>query len=170
MVDGIPHTLSIQYPASLLVDDLSLLVHYLVVLQKVLPDSVVVELDLLLRLFDGSGKHLVLNLLPIRNAQSIEDGHQFLRSEQAKQIILQRQVKTGFSRIPLTSGTSTELIVDPPGLMPLGADDLQASGLPRFIVQLNIGTTSRHVGSDRHRSMLSGLRNNLSLQLMELRV
>ena len=106
-----------------------LLVHYLVVLQKVLPDSVVVELDLLLRLFDGSGKHLVLNLLPIRNAQSIEDGHQFLRSEQAKQIILQRQVKTGFSRIPLTSGTSTELIVDPPGLMPLGADDLQASGL-----------------------------------------
>ena len=75
MVDGIPHTLSIQYPASLLVDDLSLLVHYLVVLQKVLPDSVVVELDLLLRLFDGSGKHLVLNLLAVLNTKRIEHAH-----------------------------------------------------------------------------------------------
>ena len=170
LIDGVTHTLAIQYPAALRVDDLTLLIHNLVILQQILTNTEVVALNLLLSLLDGIGKHLMLNLLIFRHAQGVENAHQTLGSEEAHQIVLQRNVETGFSRISLTSGTSSQLIVNTAGLVALGTDNLQSACFLRVLVQLNIRTTARHVGSDGNCAMLSGKGYDLCLTLMELRV
>ena len=107
LVDGFPHVFSVQNPASLFVNDLTLLVVNLVIFQQVLTDSVVVALDLLLCFLDGTGEHFVLNLFIFRNAQGFEHGHQLLGTEQTHQIIFQGNVKAGFTRVSLTSGTAS---------------------------------------------------------------
>ena len=66
----------------------------------------------------------MLNLLAVRHTQSLKHLHQTLRAEQTHQIILQRDVETGFPRISLTSGTSAQLIVNTPGLVTLCTNDL----------------------------------------------
>ena len=60
--DVVPHVLAAEYPAPLRVDQLSLLIHNLIVLQQVLADREVVALDLLLCFLDRTGKHLVFDL------------------------------------------------------------------------------------------------------------
>ena len=103
LVDGIAHVLTIQYLATLFVDDLTLLIVNLVVIKKILTDTEVVKLDLLLCLLDCIGKHLVLDLLILSYTKGSEHLHQTLRSEQTHQVILQGNVEAGFSRISLTS-------------------------------------------------------------------
>ena len=112
LVDGITHILTVKYLAALLVDDLSLLIVNLVIVEKIFTDTEVVELDLLLGFLDGIGKHLVLDLLILLNTKGCEHLHQSLGTEQTHQVILKGNVETGFTRISLSSGTSTELVID----------------------------------------------------------
>ena len=168
VVNRIPHALSVQHPAAFPVDDLPLFIHDLVIFQQVLTDSEVVALYLLLRLLNGAGKHLMFDLFVLFHAQRIEHAHQLLGTEQTQQVILQGNVKAGFSRVALTSGTSPELVVDPPGLMPLRADDLQSAGCLGLLVQLDIRTPACHVGGDGHSPVQPGVRHDLRFHLMEL--
>ena len=52
--------------------------------------------------------------------------------------------------------------------MALCTDNLQAACRPRVIIQLDICSTSRHVGSDCHSAMDTGVRYNLRLKFMVL--
>ena len=109
----------------------------------------------------------MLNLLPFRHSQCSKYRHQFLRSEQTHQIIFQRNEELGFTRISLTAGTSTQLIINTAGLMPFCTNDLQTTGCLRIIVKLDIGSSTSHICSDRYGTMLTCLRNDLSLKFME---
>ena len=51
LIDGIPHALSVQHLAALTIDDLTLLIHNLIVIQQVLTNAEVIGLDLLLCAF-----------------------------------------------------------------------------------------------------------------------
>src|SRR5699024_3026280 len=162
-VDGIAHILAVKHLTTLFVNNLTLFVVYLVVIEKILTDTEVVALDLLLRLLDRVGKHLVLDLLVLGNAQRSEDLHQTLGTAETHQVVLQRDAETGFTRTSLTSGTSAQLIVDTSGFMALRTDDLQTAGLSRHFVQLDIRTTARHVGGDGNGARLSGLSDDLQI-------
>ena len=168
LVDRVAHALSIQHASSLLVDDLSLFVHYLIVLQQALTDAEVVVLDLLLCRLDRFGQRFMLDLLSFRDSQRIEHGDHPVRTEETHQIILQGDKELGFTRISLTTGTSTQLIIDTSGLMPLCTDDHQAACRSRLLIQLDIRTTARHVGRNGNGSMYACVRHDLSLELMEL--
>ena len=170
MEDGIPHVFSIQYLAALFIDDLSLLIHNLVVFQKILTDTKVIALNFLLSLLYSARQHLMFNLLALFYAQCIEYIHQTLGTKQTHQIIFQGNVKSGLSRVALTSGTSPQLVINPPGFMTLCTNDLQSSGSPCFIIQLNIRSTSGHVGGDGHSIMHTRLSHDLCLQLVIFRI
>ena len=109
----------------------------------------------------------MLYLLILRNAQCVKHIHQLLGTEETHQIVFQRNVETGFTRISLTSGTPAQLIVDTSGFMTLGTDDLETADFLRLVVQLDIRTTAGHVGSDGYRAVYTGIGYNLSLHLME---
>ena len=107
------------------------------------------------------------DLLPLGHSQSVKDTDQSLGTEESHQIVLQGNIKLGFTGISLTAGTTAQLVIDTTGLMPLRTDDLQASGCLCFLVQLNIRTTTCHVGGNGHSTMNSGVSNDLRLSLME---
>ena len=166
IINRIAHALAVKNTASLAVDDLPLLVHYLIVLQKVFTNTEVIALYLLLGFLNGAGEHFVLDLLSVCDTQRVKHTHQALGTEQTHQVVFQRNIETGFSRVSLTSASSAELIVDTAGLVPLCADDLQAACLSRILIQLDIRTTASHVGSDRHRAVYTRVSDDLSLLLM----
>ena len=112
----------------------------------------------------------MLDLLILRDAQGVEHIDQTLGAEQPHEVVLQGNIKFGFPGISLTSGTSPQLIVDPPGLVTLGADNLKTARLSGEIVQLDIRTAAGHVGGDGNRPVNAGVRHDLRLQLVELGV
>ena len=164
------HILAVQNLTTLRVDHLTLLVVHLVIFQQVLTDRKVVGLDLLLSLFHELGNGLMLDFLPLRNAQCVIYTHDTLGTEETHQIVLQRQIELGMSRVTLTSGTSTQLIVDSTGFMTLGTDDLQTAQLRNAFAQLDIRTTAGHVRRNGYASLLTCIRDDLCLKLMILRI
>src|SRR5699024_10646939 len=124
----------------------------------------VVILDLFLCFLNLLCDGLVVNLLSFRNPQRLVDIHHTLGTEQTHQIIFQRKEELGLSRVSLTSGTTSELIINSAALMALRTDDLQATQFCDAFSQLNIGTTTGHVGGNGHGSALAGVRDDLRLQ------
>ena len=110
----------------------------------------------------------MLDLLAFLHAKGIEYAHQPVGSEQSEKIIFKGNVETRFTRIALTSASSAELIVDTSGFMALRTDDLQTARCPRIIIQLDIRTTSGHVGGNGDRPVNTGVRHDLRLLLMVL--
>ena len=168
--DHVPHALAVQHPASLVIDDLSLLAHNPVILQQILSDAEVVALDFFLGRLNGIGQRLVFDLLSLGNTQCIKHANQPLGSKQPHQFILQRDIELGLARISLTAGTASELVVDTPGLMTLRSNDLKASRCSGLLIQFDIRTTARHVGSDCDRPVNTGVGYDLGLHLVELRI
>ena len=114
IVDRIAHALTVEHAASLSVNDLSLFIHDLIILKQVLTDTKVVDLQLFLCCLNGIGKHFVLDLLAVFYAQRVEHSHEAFGAEQPEQVILQGYIESGLSRISLTSGTASQLVINTP--------------------------------------------------------
>ena len=89
IIDGISHALAVENPSSLSVNDLSLLVHNLIILKQIFTDTEVVCLQFFLCCLYRIGKHLMLQLFPVCNTQRIKSSHKTVRTEQTKKIIFQ---------------------------------------------------------------------------------
>ena len=161
--DYITHILAIQYTATLCVNNFTLVIVDLIVFHQILTDCEVVTFDLHLCFLYELGDCLMLDLLALWNLQCIVNCLYLLGTEQTHQIVVQRQIELGFTRITLTSGTTTQLVINSTGLMTLCTDDLQTTEFCHALAKLDIGTTTSHVGCDRNCTTLSGIGNDLSL-------
>ena len=108
------------------IDPLPLLVHHFVVFEEVLADLEVSLLHLLLRGLDAAGHHPALDRLAVLHAESREHVLHPLAGEDPHQVVFEREEEAARARIPLAAAAAAELQIDPPRLVPLGADDLQA--------------------------------------------
>ncbi|CFS03545.1 Uncharacterised protein [Mycobacterium tuberculosis] len=115
------------------VDDLALLVHHLVVFEDVLADLKVLLLDLGLGALDGPGDHLGFDRHVVGQVQPGQQGLQGRAIEAAHQLVTQRQIEARLPGVPLAAGPATQLVVDPPRLVALGAQHVQAAGLDYFL-------------------------------------
>ena len=121
------HALALQDTAALFIDQFSLLIVNLVIFQQVLTNSKVVGLDLLLCLLNSIGKHLVFDLFILSHTKRCEYFHQTFGTKETHQVIFQRNVKLGFTRISLSSSTASELVVNTAGFVTLCTNDLQST-------------------------------------------
>jgi len=78
MINGIPHTLAIQNPTPLFIYNFSLLIHNLVIIQKILTNAKVITLYLLLRSLNSARQHLMFNLFSVFHSKCIKHIHQLL--------------------------------------------------------------------------------------------
>jgi len=76
----------------------------------------------------------MLNGFPFRHLQPVHDGFQPIPGENTQQGIIQGQVEAGRTRIPLTPGPAPELVVDTPGFVAFGTDDVQTSSGQHLVV------------------------------------
>ncbi len=96
------------------VDDLTLLVHHVVVLEQPLARLEVLELDALLGLLDGARDQRVGEHLTLLGAHRIHQLCDSLGAEQTHQIVFERQEELRRARITLTTRASTKLPIDAP--------------------------------------------------------
>src|SRR5436190_6204925 len=75
------------------VDVLALLVHHVVVLEKMFADREVLRLDLLLRTLDGACHHAVLDRDAFLHAELLHQTRNAIRSEDPHQIVFERKIE-----------------------------------------------------------------------------
>src|SRR5207302_8286118 len=138
---------ALEHLAPLLVHDLALLVHHVVVLDDVLAGIEVHTLDFLLGAGDGTGNPWVLDGLDIEAVHQAPDAIG-CRTEDLHQVVLERDEETARARVALASRAPSELVVDAPALMTLGADDVQPPKAGHAWTEHDVGATAGHVGGD----------------------
>ncbi len=166
--DIIPQMIAHEHLAALRINNLTLLIHNIVIFQHILTHIKIARFHFLLRMFNGPRNEFMLNRFILFHAQLIHDRCNIISSEQAQQIILQRQIKPRRPRITLAPSTAAQLIVDTARLMPLGAKNAQTTELRDAFTQHNIRTAPSHIRGNRHRIQLPGIFNDLGFLLMEL--
>ena len=120
---------AVENPLAVAVDALPLLVHHLVVFEQVLANFEVPLFDLLLSAFDAAGDHAAFDRLAFLHAQAREHVLDPLAGEDPHQVVFEREVEAAAAGVALPAATAAELQVDAAGLVPLGADDVQAAEL-----------------------------------------
>ena len=165
-----PEPITVQGVAAALVNHLPLRVHHVVVLQQAFPHAEVVFLHFLLGPLNGLRDHGVLDDFALLVAHPVHHLRHPVRAEQAHQVVLERHVELGRTRIPLTPGTPAQLAVHPPAVVPFRSDDGQAAQILHLLLQLDVRTPARHVRGNRHRPLLPRARHDLGLLLVHLRV
>ena len=70
----------------------------------------------------------------------------------------------------MTTGTTTQLTVHAATFMTFRTDNSQTARSFHFRTQLNVGTTTCHVGSNSHDTLLTCLCHNIRLSLMQFRI
>ena len=104
--------LTFEDATALSVDDLTLLVHNLVILQNILTDFEVLAFHLSLDALNGVGDNLGVDRNVIRDIQSVHQRFHALTVEANHEIIAHGQVEAGNTRVTLTTGTTTQLVVN----------------------------------------------------------
>ena len=116
------------------IDGFALLVHHVVVLQQVFAGIEVLRLHRLLRALDALGDHARLDGHVFFHAQLLQQRAHPLLGEDAHQVVFQREKEPRLAGIALPSRAPTELVVDAPRLVPLGAQDEEPAGLDHLFV------------------------------------
>ncbi len=111
------------------VEGMTLVIHDLVVFENVLANQEVAFLDLSLSLADGLGKHRMLDGIPLLHAEFAEDLERGGPCEHLHQIIIETQEEPGGPLVSLSTGSTSQLVVDPSRVMPFSSDHVQATKL-----------------------------------------
>src|SRR5262245_34154538 len=142
------------------VDRDALLVHHVVVLEEMFPHREVLPLDLFLGALDGAGDHPVLDGDAFLHAHPLHQAADAIASENAHQVVLEREVEAGASGVALAAGAASELVVDPPRLVTFGPEDVETALLDDLLVlvrNLALRFRERLLERIRGRLLLLGL-------------
>ena len=152
--------------AALVVDDGALVVHHVVVLEESFTHAEVVFLHFLLRLFNLLGDHGVLNDFALLETHAVHDAGDAVGAEDAHEVVFERDEEEAAAGVALTAGTTTQLAVDAAGLVAFGADDGKTAGFAHSAFQLDIGTTTSHIGGDGDVAGFTSMGNDFGLFLV----
>src|SRR5690606_34641465 len=152
-----------------------------------------------LRFFDGLADHAVFNGFTAFHAQPLHKCLDAVGSKNTHQVNFKGQIKTGETRVTLTAGATTQLIINTTRLVALGTNNVQTTSSHYLVLTLfalgldlldlfwgwilqqrhfifpaaaefDVRTTTGHVGSNSDHARTASLGNNLRFLFMELRV
>src|SRR5687767_1318642 len=168
--DLLRHVLTVEHATALRVDHLALRVHHVVVLEDVLAHDEVLLLDLLLRVLDLLGEDRCLHRLVVGHLEPLHDVLDPVAREQAHELVLAGEVEARLAGVALATRAAAKLVVDAARLVALGAEHVEAAGLPHPLAELDVDAAARHVRRDRHRAELACVLDDLRLALVLLGV
>ena len=127
--------LALEHAAALGVDDLALAVEHVVVLQDVLADLEVAGPRPGSARSGSSGRPSWTRSGPRPPSwPSVMNRSTIAGVEQPHQVVLQREVEPALAGVALAAGATAQLVVDAAGLVPLGAEDVEAAELGDLVV------------------------------------
>ena len=116
------------------VDRFALLVHHVVVFQKMFARFEVLRFDRLLRVFDPLADQPRFDGHALGHSQPVHDGLHALAAENPQQVVLEREEKSRRAGIALPPGAPAKLIVNAPRLVALGAQNVQSAHGHHFVM------------------------------------
>ena len=120
-----------------MIDHLALVIGDIIKQQQLLADIEVMRLDLTLRVFDLPCQQTAFDDLALLHAGDLQQTLGAIGiTKDAHQRVFHRQIEAAGTRVTLTARTTAQLVVDAPRLVPLGTDDVQATGCQHRIVAL----------------------------------
>ena len=136
-----------EHFSTLFVYDLTLAVHYVVVLQDSLSDIEVLGFNSLLRPLNGPRQETVFYGFVLVYMEPVEEPLYEISNESLIRSSSRESVENDLTRSPCPAGTPAKLIVYPPGLMPFSADHMESRPDRRHPPPAtDIGPATRHVG------------------------
>ena len=103
IVNALFHVAALEHLASLLINEIALLVHNVVVLKYAFADFVVSAFHALLRIFNLLGKNTVFDFVALAQAQLLNHRLNAVGAKQAHQIVLQGNEELAGAGIALTT-------------------------------------------------------------------
>ena len=82
------------------------------------------------------------------------------------EVVVEGQVETRGARVALAAGTTAQLVVDAPGLVALGAEDVQTVKVGHALAEHDVRAAAGHVGGDGHAAGHAGLGHDLGFLLV----
>src|SRR5690606_31303632 len=143
------------------INNISLLVHHIIILKQALTNAEIVFLNLLLCALNAVADHAVLDHITFLVSQFIHQSGNSLATEHAHQIVFERNIELRSARIALATGTTTKLSVNTSAFMSFRTDDRKSSSFLHSRSEFDIRTTTRHVGGDGYRTRKASLSYNL---------
>ena len=130
---------TVEHLISLAVDNGTLLVHYVVVLEDLTAHRVVLALDVALSVLNLTGEHTHGERRVLVDVKHLGDTLHSVAAEQAHEVVLHGEVEHRRADVALTSASAAELIVYAARFVSLGTDNAQAAdGDDLFFFLLNL--------------------------------
>ena len=112
----------------------------------------------------------MLQLLAFLKTHLLHHLHDAVGTEQAHQIVLQRNEKVRRSRVALARTASAQLPVNAPRLVAFRAQHVQTAHFGHAGAELDVRAAARHVRGDGDGAALAGARDNFRFLLVIFRV
>src|SRR5882672_4235395 len=158
---------ALEHLAPLLVNDLPLLVHYVVVLDHVFAGVEVHALDLLLGAGNRTRDPRVLDRFDFEAVHEPADPIRG-RPEYLHQVVFQRDEEAARPGVALPPRPTAQLVVDAPALVTLGADDVKPAHVRHTRAEHDVRASTGHVRCNRDGAGLASLGDDAGLALVLL--
>lgn len=140
------------------VDDETVLIHDIIVFKDMFSHVEMTSFHLFLNSSDSFGQCLTLDewfvFRQAREKWRIEHREELVASEYSHDIITRRYEKLAHTWITLTTGTTTELVVDATCFVFFRTEDSETSELDDTFAELDVGTSTSHIRGYRDRILL----------------
>jgi len=143
-------------------------VNNVIILNNVFAAIKVETFNTFLGRFESLADHAVADWHIVIDAKALHDHRDAIALEDAHEVIFTRDEELSGTRIALTATTTAELIIDTTRIVTSSADHNETAELSNTLCELNIGTTTCHVGCESNCTLFTSLSNNRSLTLVVL--
>ena len=110
--DGVTDLIRLHQFVTLRVNHAALIIGHIIVVEQVLTYIEVMRFDLALGVLDCAVQHARLDCLVLLHPEFLHQHRHPVGSKNAHQVIFQRKIEPGRTRVALAAGTAPELIID----------------------------------------------------------
>ncbi|MNB96703.1 hypothetical protein D3C75_439120 [compost metagenome] len=160
----------LQNLTALFINNFTLLIHHVIILQYDFTNIKVITFNTFLSRFHSTRNHAALNRLIFLKPKAIHHTQNVVSAKTLHQLITKGQVELCRTWVPLTTRTTTQLVINPARFMTLCTNDMQTSKICHTFAQNDVRTTTCHVGSNRNCTWLTCMCNDFSFRSVMLRV
>ena len=130
------------------IEDSSLVVHHLIVFEQALAYLEVSLFDFFLCLCDALADSFVIDRLAFFPADPGKRLDGPFGGEDAHQVVVEAEEELAGAGVTLPAGAAAELVVDSSGLVPFGAEDVQAADFGYARAEFDVGAAACHIRCD----------------------
>jgi len=131
--DGLAQVIGGHYIAALVINNLTLVIHHIIIFQQVFTDVIVAGFHLFLGLFNGPVDPGVHNGFAFFQAEFLHQPVHTFPAKDTHQVIFHAEEEFRITRVTLTAGTTAQLVINTAAFMTFSAQHEQTTGFENLL-------------------------------------